>query len=437
MSDDSSSGDGFAGFIESIKKWGLPIVGVIVFIFGLPKVFDAAKGNITWSVLSVAGVSWLLLFWVYTSKVGRLVSPEGQLPKKEKSPQFPKLRRWALAGMVAFPLLTLSGFAIADYIERRLSNKTIILIADFQGPDQKHAVTQMVINRMKLAVSEFPEVQISPLGEVIKEGTQSETVRRIGTEHKASVVVWGFYEESLNGTAHIDQVRQTSSFSLLRNEPDFKVTLPEGRGISVKEALSGDTSLLALLVVGVARYDAGDYDGAIDRFTKALEQQHSSQSESEVVDVKFFLGKSLFQKGKYSEAVGRLQEVVSRRDNDPYVLSWLGSALLYAARYAEAEPLCKRALAITEKALGPEHPDTALSLNNLATLYISQGRYAEAEPLYQRALAIVEKALGPEHPNTAQALENYAALMRKLNRESEAAKLEARAEGIREKTNRK
>ncbi len=42
----------------------------------------------------------------------------------------------------------------------------------------------------------------------------------------------------------------------------------------------------------------------------------------------------------------------------------------------------------------PEHPDVAQSLNNLAELYRVQGRYAEAEPLYQRALAIREKALG-------------------------------------------
>ena len=58
--------------------------------------------------------------------------------------------------------------------------------------------------------------------------------------------------------------------------------------------------------------------------------------------------------------------------------------------------LCiKRALAISEKALGPEHPDVAISLNNLALLYRAQGRYAEAEPLLKRALAISEKALGP------------------------------------------
>jgi len=41
---------------------------------------------------------------------------------------------------------------------------------------------------------------------------------------------------------------------------------------------------------------------------------------------------------------------------------------------------------------------------------VSQGNYAEAEPLYRRALAIVEKALGPEHPNVAASLNNLAEL---------------------------
>ncbi len=66
-------------------------------------------------------------------------------------------------------------------------------------------------------------------------------------------------------------------------------------------------------------------------------------------------------------------------------------------------------------------------------LYYAQGNYTEAEPLYQRALAIREKALGPEHPQVAQSLENYAALLRKLVREAEAGKMEARAQAIRAK----
>ena len=38
-------------------------------------------------------------------------------------------------------------------------------------------------------------------------------------------------------------------------------------------------------------------------------------------------------------------------------------------------------------------PLVATSLNNLAVLYRVQGRYAEAEPLYQRSLAIKELSL--------------------------------------------
>jgi tetratricopeptide (TPR) repeat protein len=68
--------------------------------------------------------------------------------------------------------------------------------------------------------------------------------------------------------------------------------------------------------------------------------------------------------------------------------------------YTEALRFYKNALAIYEKSLGPEHPDTANSLNNLAALYYKQGKLGEAMPLYQRALAIYEKSLGPEHPST-------------------------------------
>ena len=50
------------------------------------------------------------------------------------------------------------------------------------------------------------------------------------------------------------------------------------------------------------------------------------------------------------------------------------------------------------------------SLNNLAALYNDQGRYADAEPLFKRALAIQEKVLGPDHPDVAVSLNNLANL---------------------------
>ena len=45
----------------------------------------------------------------------------------------------------------------------------------------------------------------------------------------------------------------------------------------------------------------------------------------------------------------------------------------------------RRALAVQERALGPDHPDTAASLNDLALLLHYQGKLAEAELMHRRA----------------------------------------------------
>src|SRR6266480_4279956 len=86
------------------------------------------------------------------------------------------------------------------------------------------------------------------------------------------------------------------------------------------------------------------------------------------------------------------------------------------SRYAEAEPMLRRALAIREQYWGAEHPNTAASLDNLADLRMEQGRYAEAEPLYQRALAIRERRLGPEHTYAAISLNDLAHLYQRQGR---------------------
>jgi CHAT domain-containing protein len=103
-------------------------------------------------------------------------------------------------------------------------------------------------------------------------------------------------------------------------------------------------------------------------------------------------------------------------------------------RYAEAEPLYKRALAIFEKTLGPDHPLVATPLNQRASLYDREGRYAEAAPLFKRALAIREKALGPNHPLVANSLGELARLYKDQGRYPDAELLYKRSLAILEKT---
>jgi CHAT domain-containing protein/Tfp pilus assembly protein PilF len=149
----------------------------------------------------------------------------------------------------------------------------------------------------------------------------------------------------------------------------------------------------------------------------------------------------LYRQGKYAEATSVAQEALRVAgatfgpEHPDLARSLNNLAELYRAqgKYAEAGPLHQRALRIWEKALGPDHPDVAASLNNLAELYRAQGKYAEAEPLYQRALRIEEKALGAEHPDVAVSLNNVALLYHTQGKYSEAEPLHQRALRIREK----
>jgi class 3 adenylate cyclase/tetratricopeptide (TPR) repeat protein len=115
------------------------------------------------------------------------------------------------------------------------------------------------------------------------------------------------------------------------------------------------------------------------------------------------------------------------------LLNRAGDYLYGRAAYSGARPLYERALAIREQALGPEHPDTAESLGNLAVLLKTQGDLAGARPLLERALAIREKALGPEHSDTADSLNSLAVLLKTQGDLAGAQPLYERALAINER----
>ena len=89
---------------------------------------------------------------------------------------------------------------------------------------------------------------------------------------------------------------------------------------------------------------------------------------------------------------------------------------------------------VTAKAYGPDHPDIAQALNNLAALYGRQGRNSLAEQFYKRSVATFEKTLGPNHPDLAGVLDNLAALYKDQGRYADAEQAFRRSKAIRGKT---
>jgi tetratricopeptide (TPR) repeat protein len=116
-----------------------------------------------------------------------------------------------------------------------------------------------------------------------------------------------------------------------------------------------------------------------------------------------------------------------------WVLSNLAVLLRETSRPSEAETFIRRALAIHEKVSGPNDPAVAIVLNNLGHLLKTTERFDEAASMYQRSLSILEQHHGERHPDVAVCLNNLAALQHATGRPEEAEALMRRALAILER----
>jgi tetratricopeptide (TPR) repeat protein len=220
----------------------------------------------------------------------------------------------------------------------------------------------------------------------------------------------------------------TESPDVLANNLERASAPPKGGREDRLNSVLSIEQLEASLAKAIAKWGTDSsnvvtlYSQLGDLYSDRVRSGKSAERERE-----FTLAQDYFKRAISLQTKFEQQEALARSLNE--------LAFLYKStgRYAEAEPLYLRSLAIREQELGANHPDTATSLNNLASLYESTGRYAAAEPLYLRSLAISEKELGANHPDTAGSLNNLAGLYRSTARYAEAEPLFVRSLAISEK----
>jgi tetratricopeptide (TPR) repeat protein len=110
----------------------------------------------------------------------------------------------------------------------------------------------------------------------------------------------------------------------------------------------------------------------------------------------------------------------------------LARAYQLTGRLAEALPLMEETLKLRKEQLGPKHPDTLISMGNLASGYQDAGRLAEALPLYEETLKLLKEKLGPTHHNTLTGMNNLATAYQAAGRLADALPLFAETLKLRE-----
>jgi tetratricopeptide (TPR) repeat protein len=137
------------------------------------------------------------------------------------------------------------------------------------------------------------------------------------------------------------------------------------------------------------------------------------------------------QTGKYQEAEKTLRRALQiGRENpqDPkcqglglaLALHNLGWCLIFTQQRTEAEADLREALAIEEKIEGPDHPNLARTLTDLAQVLSDEDRMEEAERLLDRALRLCKPGSGPMSPETQNTLSAVGRNLFRLERFTEA-----------------
>jgi tetratricopeptide (TPR) repeat protein len=108
-----------------------------------------------------------------------------------------------------------------------------------------------------------------------------------------------------------------------------------------------------------------------------------------------------------AEVANRLNQYL-KHDDLHFAFTALGQFYTDRSEYSSAEKWYRQCVELLITRCGEQHPTTAISLNNLASLYQLQGNYAEAEPLFSRALAVHRQSSNTL--NFATGLNNLAGL---------------------------
>ncbi|XP_044175411.1 uncharacterized protein LOC122958557 [Acropora millepora] len=114
--------------------------------------------------------------------------------------------------------------------------------------------------------------------------------------------------------------------------------------------------------------------------------------------------------------------------------SLMGKVLYQMGTFEEGKRHFKRSLSLQLQLLGSEHPDVAMSCNNLANVLSDQGDLKQAKEYHERALAIRQQTLGPQHPNVATSYNNLATVLRDQGDLKQAKDYHERALAIRQQT---
>lgn len=162
----------------------------------------------------------------------------------------------------------------------------------------------------------------------------------------------------------------------------------------------------------------------------------------DMMKTRLMLARTEFMLKNYAASEGLLRAEVDIRKQSPnaspsdvgVALNFLGELYYLLGRHQDAEPVYEHSLALRRLIHPSGHRLIGEMADRLAVIKSSRGAYRESDDLFREAITILEGAYGPDHPEVARALTDLAESLFAQHKVDPARRLLERSLNIQERS---
>lgn len=305
---------GLADFLRNIGASLLAIGGFLTGVIALVQLWRNENSLFWWVLLVIAAsIVWLTCFYVVFKKTSRDRTAGFKSQSTQRFYSFAKPKRViALFGIFTLPVLYATGYFFIEQIRNIPSDKTIILVANFESLDgQNYGVTEKVLEQLTLETEQYTNVQVRALKTAVTAQEGRDHARTIAADNKASIFLWGWYrrtQENVLITVHVEVLRKPADLRLKRETQESIRPAKELDSFLLQTRLSNELAYLTLLTIGLARMESDNYQDAISLFTRAIQLAAAPETLIDPANVFYFRGYSHLVTRSYKNAIADFTE---------------------------------------------------------------------------------------------------------------------------------
>src|SRR5215216_1032015 len=422
MSDENPNRN-LTGFLKNLTGVITSVIGLVTGIAGFVNFAIGNRGTITLTLLAIGisafEIGFLYIYFKKVTRKIRLPFPDNDKVEEKKGAAYSdRIRRLALIGAILIPLISVTVLVGWKYLHRPHSNKIIVLVSNFEGPDAgNYRVTDLIMSALREATKKYPEVEVRHLNQSITEQQGNEEAHKVGEAQGASLFLWGWYGRGAGNvlvTTHFEVLTGPKDLPSKSERRMLNAAVAELESFKIQTQLSEEMTYLTLMTIGLVRLEANDFNGAIERFTDALNQISTSKELINLAPIYYFRGNGyLFNndydraipdyneairlkikepdayynrsiafniKGDYDRAIADCDEAIKLKPDDPYFYFSRGYASLKKGDY-------DRTIADYDKVISLKS-DYAPAYNNRGIAFNSKGDYDRAIADYDEAIRL-------------------------------------------------